>query len=154
MHAVHTVLRGPRRLNLHRRADLVRTAPPQKKLACELTLIPIDFEKNNLQATHPSATVWRAFLSFACRTPSLKSPTTSRSHPQIPKTLAQPPPHKPRRRRRDRRRRRAPAATSHCTSSPTPPHQRCSLNLLPRRLHLIVATAPPHRRCSPNLLPL
>ena len=112
-----------------------------KKLACELTLIPIDFEKNNLQATHPSATVWRAFLSFACRTPSLKSPTTSRSHPQIPKTLAQPPPHKPRRRRRDRCRQQAPAATSHCASSPTPPHQRCSLNRLPRRLHLAVAAA-------------
>ena len=96
--SIHHLRLGPRARGSHgsprpsapKSAQARRFGPhgaTPKKLACELTLIPIDFEKNNLQATHPSATVWRAFLSFACRTPSLKSPTTSRSHPQIPKTL-------------------------------------------------------------------
>ena len=109
-------------------------------MACELTPIPIEFEKITYSYTSICHSL-EGVLVIAGRTPSLKSPTTSRSHPQIHKTLAQPPPHKPRRRRRDRCRQQAPAATSHCASSPTPPHQRCSLNRLPRRLHLAAAAA-------------
>ena len=52
--------RGSSRPSAPKSAQARRFGPhgaTPKKLACELTLIPIDFEKNNLQATHPSATV-------------------------------------------------------------------------------------------------